>query len=62
MSSGWIWAIWTVLMAALTWCTLQFELGAYEVLIFILGALLLSIGAQALENRAAEADHSPAGV
>ena len=50
MSTGWIWAIWTVVMLGWSYVALVYELGPYEVMIFIVGAMLLSAAAVAFQR------------
>jgi hypothetical protein len=45
MSTGWIWAIWTVLMLAWAYVTLIYDLGPNEFALFMIVALALSVGA-----------------
>ena len=50
MSTGWIWAIWTVVMLGWSYVALVYDLGSYEVPIFIVGGMLLSAGAVAFQR------------
>jgi hypothetical protein len=50
MSTGWIWAIWTVVMLGWSYVALEYDLGPYEVMIFIVGGMLLSAGAMAFQR------------
>ena len=45
MASGWIWTIWAVVMVAFSYYALVADLGQYELVIFMLGAFILSAAA-----------------
>jgi len=51
MSTAWIWTIWTVLMILLSYVTVVYDLGAYELPIFMIGALVLSAATFWYERR-----------